>query len=75
MQAQPGAACIAGAFVQVVQAQARQTGQVADVMGSPRVAGQVGKRRIGRAQGVVTQRVAGQCLGALLAASLRKKVA
>ena len=75
MQAQPCAAGIARAFIQVVQTQARQTGQVAEVVGSPGVAGQVGKRRIGRAQGIVTQRVAGQCLGALLAAALRKKAA
>ena len=75
MQAQPGARCVARALVQVVQTQARQTGQVAEVVGSPGVARQVGKSRIGRTQGVVTQRVAGQCLGTLLTAALRKKVA
>ena len=75
MQAQPGARCVAGALVQIVHAQARQTGQVAEVVGSPGVARQVGKRRIGRSQGVVTQRMAGQRLNTLLAAALRKKVA
>ncbi|MNV23761.1 hypothetical protein D3C71_1147950 [compost metagenome] len=75
VQAQPGARGIPGPLVEGVQTQARQAGQVADVVRRPGVAGHVGKRRIGRAQSVVAQRMAGQCLGALLMAALAEKAA
>ena len=67
---------MARAFVQIVQAQTGQRRQITDVVRRPRVSacGQGGKTRIGGAQGVVTQRVLGQRLGALLAAPGAKKI-
>ena len=56
VQAQPSARGVGRAFVQVMQAQAGQRRQIADVVRHPRVAGQVVERRVGRAQRVVAQR-------------------
>ena len=73
MQQQPGAGGVARAFVQVVQAQAGQRGQIAHVM--RRGAVQMGERGVGRAQRVLAQRVGGQLLRPLGAAAVAEEVA
>ena len=56
VQAQPGQRRVVRTFVQVVQAQARHAGQVADEMRFPGVPRQVRKALIRRAYGVLAQR-------------------
>ena len=58
-----------------MQTQPCQAGQVAHITGRPRVAWQVGKSRVGCAQGVVTQWMPGKGLGLLQTAALAKKFA
>ena len=55
MQTQPSDRGILRAFIQVVHPQALQTGQVADVLGHPRVVRQVCKTELRGSQGVIPQ--------------------
>ena len=73
VQAQPGDGSVLWAFVQVVQAQAIERGQVAQIVRLPRVARQIGKARVRGAQRIVAQRVGCQCALALLGTLVLKK--
>ena len=63
MQTQPGQGRIRVALVQDMHPQPVNAGQVAEVLGWPRVIGHIGKRRIGRAQSVFSEGMGVHSLG------------